>query len=126
MNNLQAETVASESFAAVDLRRVAGAPGIAALKVVLPGGNSLLQQAATAEDRYAGTYEAACRTLAVSGNIAEVTNILAVADAMDAHARQAGDRTLEWDAIELRFHAECRLDQLTAEQDDQSGLPSVA
>ncbi len=71
------------------------------------------------------TYEAACRALALANNIAEVNDVLSIAAAMEAHARQANDRSLELDGVELRFHAECRLDQMTTNQNDEASRLSI-
>jgi len=40
---------------------------------------------------------------------------LSIAGAMGARARASNDRGLELDAIELRFHAECRLDDMVTD-----------
>ncbi len=71
-------------------------------------------------DEYAGTYEVASRALRTARNVSEVKGILSMAAMMEAYARQANNRVLELDAIELGFHAECRLDQMTADHNDPS------
>jgi len=41
-----------------------------------------------------------------------VEDILSIAAVMEARARARNDRSLELDAIELRFRSECRLDDM--------------
>jgi hypothetical protein len=67
-------------------------------------------------------YDDACRALAEAKAIDEVRDIRNVAVAMAAYARQAKNRNLEADAIELRMRATRRLDQLRQAQKQTVGL----
>jgi hypothetical protein len=127
MDNLpiRTEVAVSEAVTVIDLQKVADVPGIVALRVA-PDSKVLLRQGVTEIDSFAVTYEVACRALAMSKNVAAVKDILSIAAAMDAYARQTSDRSLEWDAIELRFCAECRLDQMIADQNDEVDRRTVA
>jgi hypothetical protein len=68
------------------------------------------------------SYETAYRALGSAKDIAAVNDILAIAALMEVHARAANDRGLELDAIELRFHAECRLDDMVT--DSKANIPA--
>jgi N6-adenosine-specific RNA methylase IME4 len=67
-------------------------------------------------------YDAACRALAEAKAVDEVKDILDVAVAMRAYAKQAKNRDLEADAVELRMRATRRLDQMRQAQKDSVGL----
>jgi hypothetical protein len=69
----------------------------------------------SAKSEYPMTYETAYRALGSAKDIMAVNHILAIAAAMEANARASNDRSLELDAIELRFHGECRLDDMAAD-----------
>jgi len=72
-------------------------------------------------DSYETAYEDAVQRLTLAESISDVNDILSIAAAMETHARTFSDRGLELDAIELRFHAECRLDDITADKNQASG-----
>ena len=70
---------------------------------------------ATAPYEYPMSYETAYRALGLAEDAAAVKDILSIAAVMEARARASKSRGLELDAIELRFHAECRLDDMIAD-----------
>lgn len=67
-------------------------------------------------------YDRACRALAEAKAIDEVKDILDTAVAMRAYAKQAKNRDLEADAVELRMRATRRLDQMRQAQAATVGL----
>ena len=67
-------------------------------------------------------YDNACRALAEARSVDEVKDVRDKAIAMAAYARQARNRDLEADAIEIRLRATRRLDQLRQAQKTTVGL----
>src|SRR5262249_2816798 len=67
-------------------------------------------------------YDNACRALAEARSVDEVKDVRDKAIAMAAYARQARNRDLEADAIEIRLRATRRLDQLRQAQKLTVGL----
>jgi N6-adenosine-specific RNA methylase IME4 len=69
-------------------------------------------------------YENACRAMADAKSVDEVKEIRDQAVAMAAYARQAKNRDLEADAVEIRMRATRRLDQMRQAQKETVGLAS--
>ena len=71
-------------------------------------------------------YDAACRALAEARSVDEVKDIRDKAVAMACYARQAKNRDLEADAVEIRMRATRRLGQLRQAQKETIGLNTGA
>jgi hypothetical protein len=71
-------------------------------------------------------YDAACRAVAEARTIDEVKNFRDRAVAMAAYARQAKNRDLEADAVEIRMRATRRLHELVEAQRETVGLNAGA
>jgi N6-adenosine-specific RNA methylase IME4 len=67
-------------------------------------------------------YDHACAALAAAKSVDEVKEIVDVSVAMRAYAKQAKNRDLEADAVELRMRATRRLDQMRQAQAATVGL----
>ena len=67
-------------------------------------------------------YDSACRALAEARAVDEVKDIRDKAVALAAYAKQANNRTLEADAVEIRIRATRRLGQLIEQQKQTVGL----
>ena len=67
-------------------------------------------------------YDAACRAVAAAKSIDEAKDIRDKSIAMAAYARQAKNKDMEADAVEIRMRATRRLDQLRQAQKETVGL----
>src|SRR5262245_53255889 len=85
--------------------------------------NSEKQNMSTAQTTL-DLYDNACRAIAAAKNVDEAKQILDISVAMRAYARQARNRDMEADAIEIRMRATRRLDQLVQAQKKAVGLAS--
>ena len=71
---------------------------------------------------YLIVYEEACALVAKAKGIDEARDIADKANAVRIYARQAQNRTLELDAMEIRLRAERRMGQIIANQKKTTGL----
>jgi hypothetical protein len=67
-------------------------------------------------------YDVACRALAAAKAVDDVMDVVAHADAVRVYARQAKNRQMEVDAVEIRIRAERRLGELMAAQKATVGV----
>jgi hypothetical protein len=67
-------------------------------------------------------YDRACAALAAAKSVDEAKDILNTSAAIRAYARQARNRDLEADAVELRMRATRRLDEMRQAQKEAVGL----
>jgi len=67
-------------------------------------------------------YDALCQAIAEARSTDEVKEIHNEAAALQAYARQANNRALEADALEIRMRATRRLGQMMQEQKETVGL----
>ena len=70
-------------------------------------------------------YDAACAAIATAKNVDEVKQIHDKAEAVRAYARQAKNKTLEIDAVEIRIRAERRLGELLAVMPKATGAKGI-
>lgn len=71
-------------------------------------------------------YDHACRAIAEAKTVDEAKDIRDKAVALAVYARQAKNRDLEADAVEIRMRATRRLDQLRVSQKESAGLNTGA
>jgi N6-adenosine-specific RNA methylase IME4 len=67
-------------------------------------------------------YDAACRAIAAARRVDEVKHIRDISIAWRAYARQAGNKEMVADAIEIRMRATRRMDEMRQQQKDTVGL----
>ena len=103
----------------IDLRPKGSGFELPGSKIKTHEAEGLSPKAAASNCQYPITYEAAYLALNTATWVHEVNNILHVAAAVKIFARNCNDRSIELDAIELGFLAECRLDDLTSDQVDE-------
>ena len=71
-------------------------------------------------------YDTACRAIAEAKRVDEVKSIRDISIAMKAYARQAGNREMEADAVEIRMRATRCMDQMRQGQKTTIGLAGGA
>src|SRR5262245_27211641 len=86
------------------------------------GSGAMSATRASTTTQLLAVYDRACSALAEARSVDEVKEIRDEAVAIAAYARQAKNRELEADAIEIRLRATRRLDQLRLAQKDTVGL----
>lgn len=83
--------------------------------------NGIAARAIEASEPGLVRYDAACRALAAAKSIDEVKEIHNQSEAMRAYAKQAKNKQLEIDAIDIRNRAERRIGELMAAQRESVG-----
>lgn len=81
-----------------------------------------VQQSLGGETFALARYDAACRAVAEAKTVDEAKDILDASIAMRVYAKQAKNKEMEADAIEIRLRAERRVGQLIAAQRETVGL----